>query len=225
MKNTKARYSAKWIAYTALLTALVVATTIIPPLPLGPYNVYWCDGMIFLGAYLTDPVSSFIIGGLGSALYDFGLGKADMAVTSLIIHGVQAALTSALLHFVFAKFKREPVWAIVSSVAGALVVILGYMFYYWLVAPLVTGNAKYNWEYAAIRIPRNVLQEIIGVTLAALVCYAATLKKRLLKANLLPQFEKEVPCGKGCAETATVGASELCASENNENEGENNDER
>lgn len=175
-----------------MLTALVVATTVIPPLPLGPYNVYWCDGMIFLGSYLMDPVAAFIIGGLGSALYDFGLGKADIAVVSLLIHGVQAALTSALLHLVFHRFKKEPIWAAVSSLAGALIVILGYMFYYWLIAPLVTGSSKYGWAYAAVRVPRNVIQEILGVALAMIVCYATTLKRQLVKANLLPQFKREV---------------------------------
>lgn len=63
MKNRKAVFTTKWIAYTAMLTALVVATSVIPPVPIGTNNVYWCDGMILLGAYLMDPVASFIIGG------------------------------------------------------------------------------------------------------------------------------------------------------------------
>lgn len=192
MKNKKAFFTTKWIAYTAMLTALVVATSVIPPIPIGTNNVYWCDGMILLGAYLMDPLSSFIIGGLGSALYDFGVGHVHMAVASLLIHGLQAAVTSALLHYAFRKFKREIVWAVVSAIAGAIIVIGGYFITYWLIFPLTTGSSKYGIVYASERVLRNVIQEIIGITLATLVCYGTTFKKQLEKNNLLPDFEREV---------------------------------
>lgn len=192
MKNSRAIFTTKWITYTAVLCALVVATSVIPPVPIGANNVYWCDGMILLGAYLTDPVSAFIIGGLGSAIYDFAIGHVHMAVASLIIHGMQAAVTSALLHFAFAKFKKEVVWAVISAIAGGLIVIAGYFLTYWLIFPLVTGSAKYGYIYASERVLRNVLQELIGITLATVICYATTFKKQLEKNNLLPDFRKEM---------------------------------
>ena len=188
MKNKKVLFTTKWIAYTAMLTALVVATSVIPPIPIGTNNVYWCDGMILLGAYLMDPVASFILGGLGAALYDFGVGHVHMAVASLIIHGLQGAVTSALLHYAFVKFKREPLWAVVSAVVGAIIVIGGYFLTYWLIFPLTTGESKYGYIYASERVLRNVIQEIVGITLATLVCYATTFKKQLAKNNLLPDF-------------------------------------
>lgn len=186
----KLLYSTKWIAYTAMLTALVVASSVIPPIQLFTYNVYWCDGLILLGAYLMDPVSSFIIGGLGSALYDFGVGHVQMAVASLIIHGLQAAVTSALLHFAFKKFRHEALWAFISSAVGAVIVIGGYWLTYWLIFPLVMG--KYGWLAALERIPRNILQEIMGIAIAMALCYATTLKKQLSKSNLLPDFKREI---------------------------------
>ena len=192
MKNRKAVFTTKWIAYTAMLTALVVATSVIPPVPIGTNNVYWCDGMILLGAYLMDPVASFIIGGLGSALYDFGIGHIHMAVASLLIHGLQAAVTSALLHCAFRRFKREPLFAIISATVGAVIVIGGYFLTYWLIFPLTTGNSKYGLIYAADRVLRNVIQEIVGITLATVLCYGTTFKKQLEKNNLLPDFKKEI---------------------------------
>lgn len=192
MKNKKAIFTTKWIAYTAMLTALVVATSVIPPVPIGTNNVYWCDGMILLGAYLMDPAASFIIGGLGSALYDFGIGHVHMAVASLLIHGLQAAVTSALLHCVFKKFNLEPLFAVISAIAGAIIVIGGYFLTYWLIFPLTTGSSKYGLVYAADRVLRNVIQEIIGITLATLLCYGTTFKKQLEKNNLLPDFKREV---------------------------------
>lgn len=194
MKNKKVIFTTKWITYTAMLTALVVATSVIPPVPIGGNNVYWCDGMIFVGAYLMDPFSSFIIGGLGSTLYDFSVGHTHMAVASLIIHGLQAASVSALLHYAFALLpkKYEPAWSAISSVVGAIIVIGGYFVYYWAIAPLITGDTKYGWLYASERVLRNILQEIIGIALAMALCYATTFKKQLAKNNLLPDFKKEV---------------------------------
>ena len=209
--NRKALFTTKWIAYTAMLTALVVATSVIPPIPIGTNNVYWCDGMILLGAYLMDPVASFIIGGLGSALYDFGVGHVHMAVASLIIHGLQAAVTSALLHYAFAKFKREPVWAAVSATVGAVIVIGGYFITYWLIYPLTTGDSKYGLVYASERVLRNVIQEIIGITLAMIVCYFTTFKQQLKKNNLLPDFKNEMLAKKLPQESAEE------AQENTEN--------
>ena len=194
VKNKKAFFTTKWITYTAVLTALVVATTVIPPIPIGTNNVYWCDGAIFLGAYLMDPIASFIIGGLGSALYDFGLGKMYIAVPSLIIHGLQGAAVSALLHYAFKLLpkKHEAAWAGISSVLGAIIVIGGYLLYYWLVAPMVTGDSRYGWLYASDRILRNVIQEIIGISIAMVICYATTFKKQLEKQHLLPDFKGEI---------------------------------
>lgn len=194
MKNKKVLFTTKWITYTAVMTALVVATSVIPPVPIGTNNVYWCDGMILLGAYLMDPVSAFIIGGLGSALYDFCVGHVHMALASLVIHGLQAAATSALLHYAFALLpkKLESIWAVISAIAGAVIVIGGYFMTYWLIFPLTTGDAKYGWIYASERVLRNVLQEIIGISVATVLCYATTFKSQLEKNGLLPEFRNEV---------------------------------
>lgn len=212
-RNKKILYSTKWIAYTAVLTALVIASSVIPPVQILAYNVYWCDGVILLGAYLMDPVSAFIIGGLGSALYDFGVGHVQMAVASLIIHGLQAVVTSALLHCVFNKFKREALWAFVSSVVGALIVIGGYWLTYWLIFPLVMG--KYGWIAALERVPRNIIQEIIGIAIAMVLCYATTFKKQLEKSRLLPDFKREILARETavCAVDGTAAAD----GENSEN--------
>ncbi len=187
MKNKKALFTTKWIAYTAMLTALVVATTAIPPAPTPAGNVYWCDGAIFLAAYLLDPFAAFIVGGLGTFLYDLCLGNAAMMFISLVIHGLQCALTSALLHYAFARLpkKFEPVWAGLASIAGAAIVILGYFLTYWL----ITGK---GYEYAVMRIPGNIIQEVTGISIAVIICYATTFKKQLMKNNLLPDFKNEV---------------------------------
>ncbi len=194
IKNKKAFFTTKWLTYTAVMTGLVIATSAIPPIyiPGLEGGIYWCDAIIFIAAYLLDPVASFVVGGIGTLLYDLWLGRPATMVVSLIIHGLQAAAVSALLHYVFRRFKREGLWAGISSAIGAIIVIGGYFLYYWVIAPITLGSNKYGLDYAAVRIPRNIIQEVIGITIAMIICYATTFKKQLAKANLLPEFRREV---------------------------------
>lgn len=195
--KTKTFFTAKWIAYTAMLTALVIATSPLT-VPIPPFgNLYWCDFVIFTAAYLLDPVAAFCVGGIGTFLFDVILGNAAMMLPSLIIHGLQGAAVSSLMRFVFSRLpeKAEPLWAFISSLAGAGIAILGYFIQNKFVMnydPVVIG-------YKAVR---DVIQEVIGISIAMVICYATTFKKQLKKNNLLPDFKNEIK--KPAAETEGV---------------------
>lgn len=184
IKNKKAFYSTKWIAYTAILTALVVATGYIPPITTPAGRIYWVDGMVLLAAYLMDPLSAFICGGVGTLIYDI-FKSPEMMAASLLIHGLQGAGVSAFLHFVLPnRFKKyEWVKALIISVIGAVEVVLGYFIYRCITRGVPVAVAS---------IPRNIIQEVIGITIAMVICYATTFKKQLEKANLLPDFRREI---------------------------------
>lgn len=184
MKNKKVLYSTKWLTYTAILTALVAATGYIPAIPTPIGRMYWVDGMVLASAFLMDPLSAFIAGGVGSLIYDV-FAAPHMMLPSLLIHGLQGAAVSALLRFAFPAFLKEREWvkALVYSLAGAVIVIAGYFL-----QRTVTSGA----EYALTQIPRNVIQEGIGITVAMIICYATTFKLTLKRNNLLPDFKKEV---------------------------------
>ncbi len=185
MKNKKMFFTTKWIAYTAMMTALVVATSYIPALPIAPFgNIYWCDCMIFTAAYLLDPLAAFISGGIGTMLYDLIYGNTVMMLPSLIIHGLQALAVSALLHYVLPK-KPEKLWAVIASVAGALIVIAGYFV-------LRVAIQEKGISYAVYRIVANICQEVAGIVIAMLIVYVAKLKEQLNKNHLLPDFKAEV---------------------------------
>lgn len=181
MKNKKAVFTTKWITYTAMLTALVVATNFIPAIPTPAGRIYWVDGVVLIAAYLMDPLAAFIAGGVGSLLYDVFLSP-SMMLPSLIIHGLQGAIVSLFVHYVLPK-KHEPLWAVTASVIGAAEVILGYFVYRQITQGL---------SVAVVNIPRNVIQEVIGITIAMVICYATTFKKQLEKNHLLPDFKKEI---------------------------------
>lgn len=184
MKNKTAFFTTKWIAYTAMLTALVVATMFIPPVVTPAGRIYWVDGVVLLAAYLVDPLAAFIVGGMGTFIYDFFYSQ-SMMFASLLIHGFQGAIVSALLRFVFGKrFKKyEWVKAVIFSLIAAVEVVLGYFAYRCIVSGVPTAVAS---------IPRNIIQEVIGITLATVICYATTFKKQLEKNHLLPDFRREI---------------------------------
>ena len=184
MKNKKAFFTTKWITYTAVMTALVVATGFIPAIPTPAGNVYWVDGVVLIAAYLLDPLAAFIAGGIGSLIYDV-LKSPAMMLPSLVIHGLQGAAVSAVIHYVFPnRFKKwEWVKALIASLIGAVIVVLGYFSY----RSIVLGV-----PVAVTNIPRNIIQEIIGISIAMVLCYATTFKAQLKKNNLLPDFKKEV---------------------------------
>lgn len=184
MKNKKAFFTTKWITYTAVMTALVVATGFIPAVPTVAGNIYWVDGMVLIAAYLLDPLASFIAGGVGSLLYDI-LKSPAMMLPSLLIHGLQGAVVSALLHYVVPNHFKKWEWvkAVIASLAGAVIVVLGYFSYRCITLGV---------PVAAVNIPRNIIQEVIGISIAMIICYATTFKAQLAKNHLLPDFKNEV---------------------------------
>ena len=184
MKNKTAFFTTKWIAYTAVMTALVVATNFIPAIPTPAGRIYWVDGVVLIAAFLLDPLAAFIAGGIGSLLYDVFMSP-EMMIPSLFIHGLQGAAVSALINFVLPeKFKKyEWAKATVFSLAGAVIVVLGYFAYRCLTrgAPVAVAS-----------IPRNIIQEAIGIGIAVTLCYATTFKRQLEKNNLLPDIRREI---------------------------------
>ena len=193
IKHKKAFFTTKWLTYTALMTALVVATGYIPGIPVLTGKIYWCDFAIYTAAYILDPLAAMIVGGVGTTFFDlFGInGTAYNAIPSLIIHGMQglfASLIFTLLKKYFNKAdsnKREGVIAVISSIFPALWVILGYFI------------KRITWEtlapeVAVLKMPANVLQEIVGITVAVVICYVCRFKRQLKRAHLLPDFKYEV---------------------------------
>ncbi len=184
VKNKKLFYSTKWISYTAILTALVVATGFIPPLPTPAGRIYWVDGVVLIAAFLVDPLSAFIAGGVGSLIYDI-FKSPEMMLASLLIHGLQGAIVSALLRFVLRERFKKHEWAkaAVFAVLGAVEVVAGYFIYRCITRGVPAATAS---------IPRNIIQEAIGISIAVFICYATTFKKQLEKNRLLPDFRSEV---------------------------------
>ena len=208
-------YSSKWLACTAMLTALVVATNFIPPVPTVAGRIYWVDGVVLLAAYLTDPLAAFIAGGVGSLIYDV-FQSPSMMLPSLLIHGLQGAVVSLLLHLVPPRNLKKFEWikAVICALVGAVIVVSGYFIY-----RCITRGTP----VAVASIPRNVIQEVIGISIATFLCYATTLKRQLKRSGLLPDFKSEVlGAAKECEESGvTANGADMEADMEKENENGN----
>ena len=192
-KKKKFLFTTKWLTYTAVMTALVVATGYIPGIPVLTGKIYWCDFVIYTAAYILDPLAAMIVGGVGTTFFDlFGInGTAYNAIPSLIIHGMQGLLASLIFTLLKKHFnkadsnRREGVIAVISSILPALWVIAGYFI------------KRITWEtlapeIAVLKMPANVLQEVIGVAVAVIICYVCRFKRQLKRAHLLPDFKGEM---------------------------------
>ena len=134
------------------------------PVPGG--HLYLNDVIIDTAALLLDPLSAFLVGGVGAFLGDLFFYPTPMFV-SLVTHGLQA-LAIALLRG--GKGTKHPQIACIPALAlGAVIMIAGYTF----------GRAFiYGTPAAAItKLPYQILQAVVGAVGAWLLVWKAGLKK------------------------------------------------
>ena len=160
------RGSVTWLTLTALLTAMnIVLSLSIFSIPVPGGHLYFCDAVIDTAAVLLDPVSAFIVGGVGSFLGDFFFYPAPMFV-SLVTHGLQAVVISLISHKLWQK--RQVLSSSFAVIIGALIMVLGY-----------TLGRSYVYstpEYAVIKLPFEFLQAGFGAVVSMILLYPMQLK-------------------------------------------------
>ena len=161
------RGSVTWLTLTALLTAMnVVLSLSIFSIPVPGGHLYFCDAVINTAAILLDPLSSFIVGGVGSFLGDFFFYPAPMFV-SLVTHGLQAVAVSLLSHQLWRK--RQVLSSSFAVTVGALIMVTGYT--------LGRAYVYSTVEYAIIKLPFEFLQAGFGAVFSIILLYPMQLKK------------------------------------------------
>lgn len=160
------RGSALWLTLTALLTAMnVVLSLSIFSIPVPGGHLYFCDVVINTAAVLLDPISAFVVGGVGSFLGDFFFYPAPMFV-SLVSHGLQAVLVSLISHNLWQK--RQALSSSIAVTVGALIMVLGYT--------LGRAYVYSTPEYAVIKLPFEFLQAGFGAVVSIVLLYPLQLK-------------------------------------------------
>lgn len=160
--------SARKICYVALFTALNVAMSSFGvPVPGGKF--YLNDVVICFAALIFDPVSAFIVGGVGAFLGDLLFYPTPMFV-SLATHGLQAVAISLIAG---KKDQLPPVWrSVIAVLVGAIIMVVGYS--------LGRAFIYSTPEYAILKLPFQILQAGIGAIVAPVLLYATPLRRLIL---------------------------------------------
>jgi len=150
---------------TAMFLALNVAMSSFGvPVPGG--HVYMNDIFICLASILLDPISAFLVGGVGSFLGDLLFYPTPMFV-SLVTHGLQAVVISLFSHYVM---KKHPVLSSgIGVTIGAVIMVVGYS--------LGRAFIYSTPEYAIMKLPYQILQAGVGAIVGMLLCWKCGIHK------------------------------------------------
>ncbi len=161
------RGSVLWMAHTAILMGMnIVLSMSVFSIPVPGGHLYFCDTVINIAAILLDPVSAFIVGGIGSFLGDFFFYPAPMFV-SLFSHGLQAVAVSLISRKVMSK--KPVLSSSVAVTAGGLIMVAGYT--------LGRAFVYSTPAYALIKLPFEFLQAAFGAVGAVVLLYPLGLKR------------------------------------------------
>ena len=208
-KPAAQRYSLRRLTVTAMFMAMNVALSSFGvPVPGG--HLYLNDIVICTAGILLDPLSAFIVGGIGSFLGDFFFYPTPMFV-SLATHGLQAVVISLCSRHLFEnqtpirsanrlidqtqpRFARQLIdnkrnstqTAPITSrkaLAAGIGVFLGAVI---MVTGYSLGRAfLYSTvEYAILKLPFQILQAVVGAVIAMLLCFRFKLLDLFQKSQL-----------------------------------------
>ena len=171
VNNQKNKRTTYWLCTTAVFMALNIAMSSFGvPVPGG--HLYMNDIIICTAAIILDPLSAFMVGGVGAFLGDLFFYPLPMFV-SLVTHGLQAVVISVFSHYVL---KKHPVLSSgIGVTIGAVIMVVGYSM----------GRAFiYSTpEYAVLKLPYQILQAGVGAVVGMILCW---------KCKLAELFNKHV---------------------------------
>lgn len=174
MKDEKIRR----IVLSALLAALVCVATIVIQLP-SPMNGYvnLGDCFVLISAWLLGPWYGAAASGIGSMFADVFTGYTHYAPGTLVIKGLMAMAAGLL--FKMLKRKNSYLAMIFSGIASEAIMVAGYFLY----AGLILGKGLFGDAGAALSIPGNCFQAIVGMVAGIAIMFV--LKKTKTDEKLI----------------------------------------
>ena len=171
------RISTFRVVVSALFSALICVATMLVPVPIPATGGYanLGDGIILICAFLLDPVCAVAAAGIGSMLADLLAGYASFAPATLVIKAGVALIAGVIMRAMVKKDMpgRKLIAMILSGIAAELLMILGYFFYEAVVMGIGIG--------AAVGIPGNIGQGVVGIIVACVVTPVLTRSRELME--------------------------------------------
>lgn len=162
-------FSTRKLCYVALFTALnIILSSFGVSVPGG--RLYLNDIVICFAALIFDPISAFIVGGVGAFFGDLIFYPMPMFV-SLVTHGLQAVVISLIAG---KKENLPKLWrAILAVFVGAIIMVTGYS--------LGRAFIYSTPEYAIMKLPYQILQAAVGAIVGVILLYATPIRRLVYK--------------------------------------------
>ncbi|MBR6917631.1 MAG: ECF transporter S component [Clostridia bacterium] len=125
-------------------------------------HLYLNDIIICTAALIFDPVSAFLVGGVGAFLGDLIFYPTPMFVT-LAVRGLQAIAIALIVRYAFKNKKKLAV--ALALALGAIIMIVGYS--------LGRAFIYATPEAALLKLPTQIAMAALGVITAPLLVYKA----------------------------------------------------
>jgi uncharacterized membrane protein len=153
------------IAVAAIFAALVAAATLLFVVPIPATSGYFNLGetLIYIAALLFGPLVG-AVAGAGATIAD-ALVAAQFAPGTFTIKAIEGFLVGFLNKKLNRKIKNITLSATIAIIIGGFEMVLGYFLY----ETLVLG---YPFSLAAVEVPFNIVQMLIGLVVAVPVFHA-----------------------------------------------------
>ena len=182
--NTSSRTST--LVMSALMVAIITVSIMFIKLPI-PFTqgyVHLGDAMIFMSVMILGWKHSAIAAAIGGALGDILGGFAMWAPWTFCLKGIMALILGIMLSYALKKqwvmIGRMPLGGVLGMIAGGVVMVAGYY--------AAEGIMYGNWAVAALGIPWNIGQFVVGMIIAWALTMALT--KTSAKKFFAYRFEK-----------------------------------
>lgn len=149
---------------TALITAIVLLSTLIFKIPIGVGYIHLGDAIVFLGVIILPRKHACFAGAIGAGLADIVGGFAAWAPWTFAIKLIVVLILGFFLDRVKADDRRLARVPLKEGLGYFLATIVGTSGYY-----LAEGIMYGNWIAPIAGIPFNLLQMIVGAVIAVFI--------------------------------------------------------
>lgn len=182
--NTSSRTST--LVMSALMVAIITVSIMFIKLPI-PFTqgyVHLGDAMIFISVMILGWKRGAVAAAIGGALGDILGGFAMWAPWTFCLKGIMTLILGIMLSYALKKqwvmIGRMPLGGVLGMIAGGAVMVAGYY--------AAEGIMYGNWAVAALGIPWNIGQFVVGMIIAWALTMALT--KTSAKKFFAYRFEK-----------------------------------
>ena len=149
--------SAKDITKIAIMAALVFIATFLIKIPSLNGYTHIGDSMVIISALILGKKKGALAAGLGAALCDLLSGYMQYVIPTFLIKAIMVLIIATISENLINKTKFA--W-IFGAIIGSTFQVIGY----YLVEAILYGFAG-----ALASVPANIIQSIVGMTLAVIL--------------------------------------------------------